>query len=787
MQRTLFLIAIFFTSHFSVAQKISVFGTVKDKSTGELLSGATVWVKETGQGTSTNKYGFYSISLSKGSYTVQYSFVGYNSYSNTLNIKSDILVDVDLEKATLQVGEIRVSAKKKDMVTPVEMSTQTLGINTIKSLPAMMGEVDVLKSLQFLPGIQTTNEGTTNLSVRGGSFDQNLILLDDAPVYNASHALGFFSTFNPDAIQSVKIYKAAYPLEYGGRISSVIDVRMKEGNNKKLSGSGGIGLVSSRFMLEGPIKKDTTSFMISARYSYAGFTANSLGRLGQEINIWALRNFNDNNEINFYDLNAKLNYKLNDKNHLYFSTYTGHDHFYYYDINNNSDLTWGNLTGTLRWNHIYSSKLFSNTTLVFSNYRYAYILKDDAMQFKWSSNLKEADLKIDYDYFLNLDNHIKFGIAFENHFYNPGEIEPRGNSSIITPFSLDNKRAIIAAAYIENNQRISDKFRIDYGLRYVSFFQLGEEMVYDYSENFEKTDSTFYGKNELVQFYQGLEPRISVRYLLNNNSSVKASFTGSKQYQHLVSNSSVGMPTDVWLPADSYLKPQSSAQYALGYFSNLFENQLEFSAEIYYKNMFDIIDYKDNADLFLNDDIETQVLSGKGKSYGLELFLRKDIGRLTGWVSYTVSKTSKKIEGINNNEWYPARYDQRHNLSTVLKYNFNDYWSVSSVFKYTSGGNITIPEGTFNFQGVAFNYYTARNGYQLPAYHRLDIAFSYKPYHREQVSWRDEWNFGIYNVYDRKNVFAVFIKQQRNNFSLYSAQKMYLYGIIPYVSYSFKF
>ncbi|MBN2779158.1 MAG: TonB-dependent receptor [Bacteroidales bacterium] len=786
MKHIFLLTLIIFFCQIAQAQKPSIYGVVTDKSTGELLPGATVWVNGSNVGTSTNKYGFYSLRLHQGSHTIQYSFIGFDPQSETLVLKKDTTINIELTKSIIQVGEISVSAKKKDRVNPVEMSTQTLEINTIKSIPAMMGEADVLKSLQFLPGIQTTNEGTTNLSIRGGSFDQNLILLDEAPVYNASHALGFFSTFNPDAIQSVKVYKAAYPLEYGGRISSVIDVRMKEGNNKKLSGSGGVGLISSRLMLEGPIKKDTASFMISGRYSYAGFTANSLGSLGKELNFGTLKNFNNNNEINFFDLNAKFNYKLNDRNHLFFSTYAGHDHFYYYDINNKSELNWGNLTGTLRWNHIFSSKLFSNTTMVFSNYRYAYILLDDAMHFSWSSNLKEADLKVHFDYFLNPDNHFRFGVAFENHFYAPGFIEPRGDYSIITPFSLDDKRALIVAAYFENDQLITDKLRIDYGLRYVTFFQLGAEKVYHYSENFERLDSAFYSHNEIVQFYQGLEPRISLRYLINDNNSIKASFTRSKQYQHLVSNSSVGMPTDVWLPADSYIKPQSSNQYALGYFSNLFENQIEFSAEIYYKDMFNLIDYKDNADLFLNNNIETQVLSGKGKSFGLELFFRKDVGRFTGWVSYTLSKTSRKIEGINNNEWYPARYDHRHNLSLIMKYDFNDYWSFSSVFKYTSGGNITVPEGTFNFQGVAFQYYTARNGYLLPAYHRQDIAFTYKPHRHEHNNWKGEWNFGVYNVYDRKNVFAAFVKQG-GNLTQYSAKKMYLYGIIPYVSYNIKF
>lgn len=769
------------------AQNFSIYGVIKDKSSGELLTGATIWVQKTTQGTSSNKYGFYSITLPKGDYNIQFFFIGYNTQQQLIKVAKDTIINIELDIGLTGLDEITINAKKNDHVSDVEMSSQTLNIKTIKQIPAIMGEVDVLKSLQFLPGIQTTHEGTTNLSIRGGSFDQNLILLDGAPVYNPSHALGFFSTFNPDAISSVKVYKAAFPPEYGGRISSVIDISMKEGNKKGFGGSGGIGLVSSRLTLEGPIIKDSASFIVSGRYSYAGLTANTLGQLGQAIGVWQLRNFNSNNEISFFDLNAKMNYKINAKNHLFLSAYTGKDHFYYFSIDDNSSLDWGNMNGTFRWNHIINKKLFANTMLIFSNYYYAYILKDNALHYKWSSNLKEFDLKTDFDYYINPNNHLKFGVAVENHFYTPGKIEPRDSRSIITPFSLGKKRAVIGSAYLGNEQRISDKLKINYGVRYSTFFQLGESMVYDYLTGFTVTDSTYYGKNSLVQFYHGLEPRLSVRYMLNDNSSVKASFTKSKQYQHLISNSSVGLPTDVWLPADKYIKPQSSTQYAIGYFKNLFDNRFEFSAEVYYKTMNNIIDYKDNADLLLNSNIETQILSGKGESYGLELFLRKDIGRFTGWLSYTLSRTSKIITGINNGNWYPARYDKRNNLSAILNYKLNTKWSVTTTFRYSSGGFITVPEGVFNFQGVAFNYYTSRNGYQLPAYHRLDLSFNYKQRQKPDSKIAGEWNFGIYNVYDQKNVFSLFIKQGRGNFDSTKAYKMYLYGIIPFVSYNFKF
>ena len=771
----------------ALSQKYTIYGVIKDITSGELLIGATIWNEKTKQGTSSNNYGFYSISLPEGEYNIQFSFIGYKSQYHSIKLGNDTLFNIELQSELKDLDEITVTSKKKDRVSDVEMSTQTLSIQTIKEIPAIMGETDVMKSLQFLPGVLTSHEGTANLSIRGGSFDQNLILLDDAPVYNPTHALGFFSTFNPDAISSVKIYKAAYPPEYGGRISSVIDIRMKEGNNKTLKGSGGVGLVSSKLTLEGPIKKDTASFILSGRYSYAGFTANTFGNLGQRLGLGAFNNFTDNNEVSFFDFNAKANYKINNKNHLYLSAYTGRDHFYYFTIDDNSAMDWGNINSTCRWNHIFNSKLFANTIVIFSNYYYAYILKDNALHYKWSSNLKEFDFKSDFDYYLNTKNHLKFGLAVESHYYSPGKIEPRSSRSIITPFELDKKKAVIGAVYVNNEQQINNQIIVSYGLRYSSFFQLGENITYDYSDDFAIIDSTYYGKNELVQFYHGLEPRISIRYLINNSSSVKASFTKSKQFQHLISNSTVGLPTDVWLPADKYIKPQSSTQYAVGYFKKFFDDHVEFSAEAYYKTMNDIIDYKDNADLMLNNHIETQALRGKGKSYGLELFLKKKVGRYTGWISYTLSKTSKKIEGVNNGNWYPVQYDKRHNLSAILNYKLNNRWSVATTFKYSSGGHITIPEGVFNFQGVAFNYYTSRNGYELPAYHRLDLSFTYKERQRTYPNKSGEWNFGIYNVYDQRNIFSLFIKQDRGNLNLNKAYKMYLYGIIPFVSYNFKF
>lgn len=769
------------------AQKHTLFGYIRDAKTGESLIGATIFLNDKAMGTTSNNYGFYSLTIPDGKQRIKCSYIGYQTFEKEVELHSETTFNIELEVKDSKLQEVIITGTKNNRVLNNEMGSQSLSMSAIRQMPAVMGESDLVKSLQLLPGIQATNEGTTNLSVRGGSFDQNLFLLDDAPVYNPSHALGFFSVFNSDAIKSVKVYKASFPAQYGGRLSSIIDIHMKEGNSKQFSASGGIGLIASRLTLEGPIAKDKASFIVSGRYSYAGLTANGAGLLGQSLRIESLRDFNAHNEINFYDLNAKVNYKVNDKNHLFLSAYTGADHFFYYAIDDNSSMDWGNITGTARWNHVFNSRLFANTMLIYSKYDYSYILKDDARHFKWSSNLQEMDIKTDFDYFLNPNNHLKFGISAENHHYFPGKVEPRDATSITKPFTLDKQRAVISTAYLNNEQRISDKIGLDYGLRYTTFFLLGESTVYTYSPGMEMIDSVNYSSGELVKFYHSLEPRLSLRYQLTGNSSLKVSYSKTVQFQHLIGNSSVGLPSDVWVPASTYIKPQWANQIAVGYYRMFAQNQYEFSTEAYYRKMHHVIDYRDNADLFLNPHIETQVLEGDGHSYGMEFYLEKKVGRTTGWLSYTLSKTDRQINGINNNQAYPATYDKRHNLSLLLNYKLSATWSASSIFKYTSGGYATIPEGTFNYYGAAFNYYTSRNGFKLPSYHRLDLSFNYQSRRNKYRKWKTEWNLGIYNVYDRKNIFALFIKQDDYEIDSSRAYKMYLYGITPFVTFNFKF
>ncbi|HET6557214.1 MAG TPA: TonB-dependent receptor [Prolixibacteraceae bacterium] len=769
------------------AQKLSIFGSVKDASTGETLIGAVVLVKETNQIVVTNNYGFYSISPTSGKFTVVCSYLGYASFIKPVEIGKSTELHIELSPQSKSLNEVIIHGHKST-IHSTSVSKTTIQIKQIKAIPSMTGEPDVLKSLQLLPGVQTAGEGSTNLSVRGGSFDQNLIILDEAPVYNPSHALGFFSTFNTDALNNVSFYKGAFPAQYGGRLSSIVDITMREGNYKKYAANVGIGLLASKATLEGPIIKDKASFIISGRYSYAGQTLNLTGKFGQEVlQLWELRNFNDQNEINFYDLNAKMNYKINDKNHLYLSAYTGGDRFYSFSLNNSNSLEWGNFTSTLRWNHIFSSSLFSNFTSYYSNYNYSYFIGDDLRNFTWKSNIQEGGLKADFSAYLNSSNHVKFGASTVYHYFDPGQILPLGNHSSVKPFSLSKKNALETSVYLSNEQKLSQRLSLDYGIRYAGFINIGPDTVFKYNE--EKTQVIGfedYKSGEIVQFYHSLEPRISARYLLGFRSSVKLAYGRTTQFLHLLSNSALGLPTDVWMPPDKNIRPQSSDQLVLGYYRSISNNKYEFTTEVYYKTLKNIIDFKENANLFMNKHIDTQILSGDGYAYGNEYMLEKKSGKLTGWIAYTFSKTQYRIEGINENRYYSPRWDIRNNLSITGNYPINQKWSVSSTFKFTSGGFVTIPEGSFLYNGSAFVFYSERNGYQVEPYHRLDVSFIYKPSKNNFRKRQSEWIFGIYNIYDRKNIYTLFAQPEQGPGST-SFNKMYLFGIVPSVTYHLKF
>lgn len=785
----LFSIFILYTWNSICAQRYSIHGIVKDSLSGEALIGASVYIEETRQGTTTNTYGFYSISQSAGNYTIIFSYVGYKTIRLPVTLNKETILDVHLTPIQQELQEVIVTSAKTNLHS-VATSKNELTIKQIKSIATPTGEPDVLKSLQYMPGIQAVNEGATNLYIRGGSYDQNLILLDEAPVYNPAHSLGFFSTFNTDAIKNVQVYKGAFPVQHGGRLSSVVDITMREGNYNKTQVNAGVGLIASRLNIEGPIIKEKASYMISGRYSYAGHMLNFLGgTIGSDIlKLPALNSFSEQNNIWFYDLNAKINFKLNQNNHIYLSTYSGYDMFYCYALNSNNELRWGNNTSTLRWNHIFNGKLFSNQTIYYSNYRYQYTIRDDIRNFLWKAGIKEVGFKSDFTFYLNHTNTIRTGLNTVYHYFEPGSIFPASTTSIVKPYSLDSKRSVELASYAGNEQNILSWLSISYGLRYSLFLNIGPGIVYSYSPNMQAVkDSTKYDNGEIINSYNRLEPRISVRFLINKDQAVKFSYTLNTQYLHLLSNSTVGLPTDTWLPPDKYIKPQSSQQYALGYYRTFSDKAYEFSVEVYYKTLKNIIDYKDNAEIFLNKHIETQLLNGIGYSYGSELLFEKKAGKLTGWVGYTYSLTKYKIEGVNKNRYYSPRYDIRHNLSLTGSYEVNNIWTFFTTFKLASGGFITLPDQIFQSDGTAYFYYSSRNNYQLPFYHRLDLSILYTSPKNITRRYKSQWVFAVYNVYNRKNVYTLFVRQQSVDYSKASAHKMYLFGITPTISYNLSF
>ena len=757
------------------SQTHTIYGTITDASNGESLISATISLQNSTKGVTSNSYGFYSLSLPKGNHTIAYQYLGYKTVYKQINITKDIRYNIELTPINATLNEVVVKAKK---INHSYLGVNTLTAKQIRNVPTITGEPDVIKGILMLPGIQNSNQGSINFSVRGGNYDQNLILLDEAPVYNPSHALGFISTFNSDAIKNVTVYKGPFPSKYGGRLSSVVDIVMDDGDMKKVKINGGVGITASRLTIQGPIVKNKISYIISTRYSYVGQVLNLLS-------IVYARMYS-NNDINFYDINAKINIVVNKNNKIFLSSYNGKDHFYCLALNNDNVLDWGNNTATLRWNHIYNSKLFSNITAYYSNYQYKYVYSNDIRDFQWNSRINETGLKADYSYSLNINNQIKFGTSIINHFFNPGEIKPYTANSVLTPVSLDTKKAIEFNAYLSNSQKIFNSLKLDYGIRLSSFFNIGSGIAYEFDKSMTQViDSTAYSNGEIMQQYWNIEPRLTLQYKISESQSLKAGFGATSQYLHLLSNSSVGLPTDVWLPPDNNIKPETSNQYTLGY-NYSHKQYFSFNAEVYYKTMNNIIDYVDNADIFMNSHIATQILPGKGKSYGLELLLKKNSGKLNGWIGYTLAKTTYKINGVNNNKEFSPRYDIRHNLSLNINYQLNKKWAVSSSFKLTSGGFITVPEGSFIYDNVAFSYFSGRNGYELPLYHRLDIMFKYsKP--KAKKRWKSSWAFGFYNVYNRKNIYALFIRQHNSWLNRIDAYKMYLFGIVPIIAYNFKF
>lgn len=754
------------------AQKnFTVNGIVKNAATGETLIGASVKISGASQlGTSTNNYGFYSINLPAGQYKFEISYVGYVTITKDLNINENTKQDFSIEESNNLSEVVITSVRRNENLVKPQMGVEKLNVKDIQNIPVLFGEKDILKTLQLLPGIKSAGEGNSGFYVRGGSTDQNLILLDEAPVYNASHLLGFFSTFNSDAIKDVTVYKGGMPAQYGGRLSSVLDIRMNDGNKKETTFEGGIGLISSRLKVEGPFVKDKSSFMISGRRTYAdAFLAFSPDT--------ALRN----NTLYFYDLNAKANYQIDDKNTVYLSGYFGRDKL---GLSNTFGFNWGNATGTLRWNHLFSNRLFSNTSLIVSKYDYTIENLLSGSEFKVNSSISDFNLKQDFNYSLNNKHELKFGFDAIHHTIAPGEISSPSTSSV-NEIKIENRKGIELAAYISDQYNVSDKIKLVYGLRISSFSLLGGGNFKTYDNNGLETSSTFYKSSEIVKSYFNLEPRFSASFQLDDTKSIKTSYTRNVQNLHLMSNSTATSPTDLYIMNSLNTKPELADQFSLGYFNNFKDNDYEFSAEVYYKPMQNQIEYRNGTDLRGNQNVEADLIYGRGRAYGMELFFKKKYGKFNGWVGYTLSKTERQFDLISNGNWFNARQDRPHDVSVVGIYKPGKRWIFSSTFVYSSGNAVTFPIGKYVLDGQTVFYYGERNSSRTPDFHRLDVSATLEG--KPNKKFKSSWNFGIYNLYNRKNPFSIEFQDNPDNTSQTQAVQTSLFGIIPSVTWNFKF
>jgi outer membrane cobalamin receptor len=765
--------------------KFTISGSVKDNTNGEDLIGVNVLVKEIpGSGAATNVYGYYSLSVPAGSYTLIYKYVGYTTIEENIEITENIVKNVELIPESAQLKEFNVNAQKDDEnIKSNEISTIKFDPKDIETIPVIFGEKDILKTITLLPGVKTAGEGNSGFFVRGGGADQNLILLDGAPVYNASHLLGFFSVFNSDALKDINLIKGGMPAEYGGRVSSVMDIKMKEGNSKGLSVSGGIGTISSKLTVEAPIKKDKGSFIISGRRTYADVFLN----FAPDTNLRG-------NTLYFYDLNAKANYTLSDKDRVFISGYFGRDKFGFGD---SFGFDWGNATGTLRWNHIYNSKLFSNTSVMYSNYDYR--INIGAAGFSFGSTIQDWNVKQDFQWFANDKHNVKFGLNAIYHNFSPGEVEVQEGSPLLAS-EVQKSLGVEGALYVSDEFKVSPVFNVVYGLRYSTYAALGNGNIFSYDDEGNLVDTTLYERGEVSKWYHGIEPRLAMNYILNDVSSVKASYARNNQYVHLLSNSTTGSPTDIWLPSSNNIKPQISDQVTLGYFRNFNKNMFEFSLEGYYKTLDNLIDYRTGAELNFNATVEGDLVYGKGRAYGAELLIRKKKGDFTGWVGYTLSRSLRQFSEINNGEWFSARQDRIHDVSVVLMYSFSERVKGSASWVYYTGDAVTFPSGKYQMDGVIYNYFTERNGYRMPNYHRMDVGVTLygkefklvkDPISGEEVQkkkkFQSNWNFSVYNAYARENAFSISFRQNEDNPEQSEAVQLSLFKIIPSITYSFKF
>jgi hypothetical protein len=780
---TLLLIVLSSSALFS-QKKFTLSGYVKDDSNGESMPGANVYISETKQGAATNTYGFYSLTLPEGTYTVSISFVGFQNFKQTVQLNKDTRLNINLKTKSIEAKEVEITGTRIEQnLKSTDMGRVEVSVEEMKKLPAFFGEVDLVKIVQLIPGVKNAGEGNTGLYVRGGGPDQNLVLLDEAVVYNAAHLLGFFSVFNSDAVKTVDLHKGGMPAQYGGRLASVLDISMKEGNMKKFQLDGGIGLIASRLTAQGPIKKDTSSFIISARRTYLDVLVQPFIRETSPTK---------GSGYYFYDLNTKINYRLSDKDRLFISGYFGRDVFTFKSTESgfNIRIPWGNATVSTRWNHLFSNKLFLNTSLIFSDYQFESNVEQTAFKFNVFSGVRDYNAKMDFTWYPSYRHTVKFGANYIYHRFTPNNAS---GELVGEAFSLGPPERIFAhesAVYISDDFDVNDKLRIHAGLRGSMFNQVGPFTRYLKDEQGFTNDSIVYDRGEPIQTYPNLEPRLMMRYQLNGKSSIKASYTMNYQYIHITSLANQSLPTDLWFPSTALVRPQKGVQYSLGYYRNFKENAWEASIETYYKTMDNQVEFKDGTlpSDGLNDNVDNFLTFGRGEAYGAEFFLKKSLGNFSGWIGYTLSWTTRTFPELNNGKTFYARYDRRHDLSLVLSYDLNEKWTFGTVFVYASGNLMWLPTNIYYFEGKPVLQYGERNNYRMPAYHRWDLSATW--YTRRSGKYRANWNFSIYNVYSRLNPFFIYIDPEgdvtegtfENN-----AKMVSLFPIIPSVTYNFSF
>ncbi|TAJ05761.1 TonB-dependent receptor [Marinilabiliaceae bacterium JC017] len=758
----------------NVNKRVTLSGHIKDAQTGEVLIGSTIYVKEEGTGTIANLYGFYSISLAPGEYNISFAYLGYDDQSKVVKLEDDMVLDITLKPSSEQIGEVVITSEKKNVnIVAPQMGVQKLQGKAIKNVPVLMGETDLVKVLQLLPGVQASSEGSSGFSVRGGNPDQNLILLDEAIVYNAGHMMGFFSVFNNDAIKDVKLYKGDIPASNGGRLASLLDVRMKDGNAKKFSGTGGFGTVSSRLTLEGPVFSEKTSFVMSGRRTYADLL---LPLAGDE----SIRD----NKLYFYDLNAKINHTFNENNRIYLSGYFGRDVF----KNGYSKMDFGNQTLTARWNHIFTPRLFSNFTFVTSNYEYGLeSTSGGSDSFIWDSTLRDYSVKVDFSYFLNPKNTIHFGGQSIYHTMMPGLARGKDENSLYNEIRVPDVNSLEHAIYASNTQKFSNWLVVKYGLRYSVFQNIGEGTVFDYDEKGNVTGETKHSDGDIYHTYSGLEPRLSMNFIINPSTSIKASYSKTMQYLHMASNSTSSSPLDVWFTSSPNVKPQKSDQYSAGFFKNFDDNTIETSIEGFYKDMRNTIDFKDHADLLLNEHLDGELRFGNSWAYGIELLMKFNREKWSGWVGYTWSRSERKIEGVNNGLTYLSPYDHTHDISIVFNRRLTKRAQLSMNWVYSTGAPVTYPVGRYELGGNIVPLYSKRNAERMPDYHRLDVSYTIKGKERKGKNWHGEWVFSLYNAYGRHNAWTINFVQDEDDPYKTNAEKTYLFSVVPSITYNFKF